>query len=826
MTFPIVRFSLLPHKAATGEQVQVGEAPWPVFAETLLQYDFRASKDGPLFSPAEYRGGRKAEHVQAIHFGVLDFDDVTPDDFTAALRKAEPFAAVSYTTWRQPEASAQGLFRARLVVAFSRPAQLAEWAALWPRLVAFFGANGTDEQCKDPCRNYYLPALPIGTEWARTVWRSPGAAPLDVDALLAMPAPELAAARQAAPFVAADPIPRELVARLGDKLSRRADPFAVRMGTLIKTGLDGLSMAQAGARDDTLWQIACTLGEHFTHGDPHELAGHFRLALNLMAQQAPDCPTLADFAEKISRAQKKIHEERAALDNARAGQRSRKISVAFQGRRSHPYTAEEIAQYAEDGPLDDRWLVQRGNNVYLLFAGSYVGPFLSKEAPIAAAQFLAPAVSAGVELFEADEKGNVKIKGLERLMLDYGRSVTSVEADLTATRAYLASDRHALIEAPCPLAPLEPAHDAEIAEWLALLGGDKVDALLDWIACVTDLQYPAPALYLKGEAGSGKTLLAFGLSRLWSRSKPTSLKSALSDFNSEIVTCPLVLADEKIPESWNGAPRTEELREIVTATEFELNRKYQAPITVRGALRIILAANNMKLISSREDFTPEDARALADRFLFVCPNPRARDWLAKRGGQAYTESFVRGDRIARHALWLREQARSGARPITRGGRLIVPGDADELMRMIQSGSGTPWAVLSWVWSFLHDQETHVRASAGRPFAALVRQGHVWIAPKFLLDAWDTYLRGEHPPTLERLTRALRGLLYPIAKYRYQPREARAAGARYQALDTQHLVAWCESQGEDANELPALLERETEAIGALQPPPGLGTKGAN
>jgi len=332
------------------------------------------------------------------------------------------------------------------------------------------------------------------------------------------------------------------------------------------------------------------------------------------------------------------------------------------------------------------------------------------------------------------------------------------------------------------------------------------------LAVVTDLDRPAPALYLMGEAGAGKSLLAFGLARLWGQ-PPTTMRAALSSFNASITRSPLVFADEKIPETWHGEPRTEELRELITTTEFEVNRKYQHPIVAKGSLRIICCANNMRLISAHEDFTPEDARALADRFLFVRPHPEARAWLERRGGQAFTEELVKGDRIARHALWLREQARSGARPVTRGGRLAVPGSADELTQAIQVSGGVRWAVLAWVHAFLCDPAVHIAARAGRPFMAICKPAEgeadpvIWIAPSLVLECWDHYMAGDRHPSREKLTDALKGMLYPADVAR-----RRLSGRSYQALKLEHLVSWCENAGQDLGELAELLERDTETMG--------------
>jgi hypothetical protein len=875
------------------------ETTWPELITQLVgprpdgasSYSFAHAKNSvPMFSPAEFGTDPQAkpctmaccrdlpedqaraklrktlQAVRAVHFAVLDFDDVTTDELSAACVKADPFVACVYTTWSHPEAAAKGLFRARLVVALTRPCAPQEWGAVYSRLAAYFGSLDGTAECRNPNRAYYVPSLPVGAEWAVQTWRSQGTGALDVDALLRMPAPDRAGTAGTGPgagagvpggsaFVASDPITGDMVRRFAERLSKRADPNEARMGNLLRAGLEGEAFAAPGQHDATLWALACVLGEQFTTADPEALASLFRPALSLMAAQSnhPDKPaaTAENLAEKISRAQRSAWESRAAKAEEGTVQRNRKIEIAFLGKRSHPYTPDELARFAAEqvalggadpaagqvgagagGQAPDlfgRWLVQKGNGAYIFFDGGYRGPFKVRgELAAAAGQFLAPAVTAGVELHETDSKGNVVPKSGESLISQYGRVVEIVEADMTASKAYLALDRHAIVEAPCPVRPLEPAFDADVAEWLALLAGrapgaqsgGKVDALLDWLAAVTMLAEPAPALYLKGEPGSGKSVLAMGLARLWGADAPTSMRAVMAQFNGRILECPLVLADEKVPESWSGQPRTEELRELITATAFSVERKGQEAFRVRGSIRAILAANNLKLISSKEEFTREDALALADRFLFVCPHPAARDWFIQRGGNAFGKILLGENRIAKHALWLRQEHEQGRRRIKPGGRLVVPGDAGELVQLIQTSGGAAWPALYWLWSFLHDPLTHVRACAGQPFAAVVKDGELWVSFKRLWESWDHYLGSDRTPSLERLTAAAKGVVLPKREARYQPRGARAAGVTYQRIDLDAFREWVRGIDEDAhtvNKGPGgLLEHDTEGL-ALEAP---------
>jgi hypothetical protein len=361
-----------------------------------------------------------------------------------------------------------------------------------------------------------------------------------------------------------------------------------------------------------------------------------------------------------------------------------------------------------------------------------------------------------------------------------------------------------LVEAPCPLRVLDAEHDHEVAEWLELLGGTKHTPLLEWLACVTKLDLAAPALYLFGEPGVGKSLLAMGLGHLWGDGN-TKLSQVMSGFNSALLECPLVFADESIPCDFRGNPRTEELRELITATQFPLTRKFMPDSKVKGAARFILAANNLKLISHGEDLTPEDARALADRFLFVMPSPRARVWFDLKGGMAWSVRTGFIERIAKHVLWLRDN-----QVVPVGSRLAVPGNADELLRRMQSGSGLRWSILFWIHAFLTDPQKHLTYRGAAPSAVVVRDQEVWLNLSALSECWENYLAGERTPSQENLRASIKGLLLPKRAAEYRPRVS-GVQVRYLRLDTEHLASWCAQESED---FPELVNTDTLTSNAL------------
>lgn len=843
---PFYYFSVAPRAASAPHEIQYHTQQWPALVSALLaSYDYRdvsrygsdkaAKLAGPMISPATFiTGARKEkENVTGIHWLLLDFDDVTPEAYTQTLHTLESqgLAAFSHSTWSQPAATQHGLIRARVGLPTSRPCAREEWPAVYRAALRLWGATGSDSSCSDPNRFYFTPALPLGCEWAAQSWRSSGQGSVDVDALVR----EYGSyAVSGAPVLQPEqpgtvPIPRDAVVRLAVRLEKSGNPKNLHAGIMMRSGLDGHAMAETGSRHDAKRDVTWQLARAFPTGSPASLVSHFKLSLNLMREPGETDPE-DKFLALIESAQVKILAAEAERAEATATGRARKIGLAWasigvDGRWS-PYAADELKQWEDEGGfLSDRWLVQVGGNVWLFFAGDYIGPFAVNTMATAVDQWLSPASTAGLKLYEIDEQGRRKVKGLEKLIGEYGRVCTAVEYDWTGNHSRL--ERSTLVlKVGAKRTELQPEYSADVAAWLALLGGEKQEALLDWIATVTWVHECAPALYLMGENGVGKGLLAAGLSRLWEARKPTALKHAIGDFNADLLRCPFVFADEKVPETWHGQPKTEELREAITLSDWTINQKNRDHVAARGAVRVLLAANNLKLVTTKEDLTREDAAALADRIVFVSPSPLARDWLESRQGVQFTKRWIEQDTIAKHALYLEACERAGTRRVTRGKRLLLPGNATELTRSIMVGSGVNWRVMSWVYSFLLDQQRHIAASTGRAFAALVRDRSVWLAPPSLLASWDHYLPNERPPTLEALTKALRSLLTPVrdvARYRPTTGAGRGQGAgrgghvggqiTYQQLATLELSAWLRTEQGDDSDLPALLERNTEVLAA-------------
>lgn len=884
-------FSTAPRAAFEAHELKQEAKEWNDLVTDLLSHFVYRPHDGtspglkaaknslPMISPSTFIEGASQllENVTGIHFLMLDFDDTTPADLMKvwAQIESEGIAAFYYTTWKQPEAAQKELFRLRVGMPISRVCSKEEWRGIYRAALKKYGASGVDATMANPNRFYFKPGLPVGTEvHARSgrtdvpAWGTGVGGFVDVDALVrdfggASPG---AAAPSAVLSTLTQPIPRDALVRLSAKLCKSDKGDDLTVGQMLRSALDGHRFAEKGQRHAAMLSVTMRLAKAFPQGDPASLAKHFEHSLGLMQDEGVDEDPTEHLIGLIESAQGKVQESAAAAHAATVVFQQTQITKAFQGQgydRATPYTLDELtaaaqALHCDASELISRWIVQKDDSIYVLFIDPVKGPIylppMSRMAiETSVAQNLSPAVTAGVATDTFDERGRAVPKTLAQLVKQYGRVIENSEMSMMAPCTFLDAKRSTIVEATAPLRHLVPEYDLEVDQWLTLLAGDpapialasnaapgtKAARLCDWLATVTDLSACAPALFLKGQAGVGKGLFADGLARLWDCDRPTSLTQAMSNFNYAIVRCPLVFGDEKVPENFRNEPRTEELRELITTRVFELNRKHRDPISCHGALRVILAANNFGIISRGAEMTPEDALALADRVILVEPNHLARDFLIKLGGPTWGETVVLGDRLAKFVHWLRVQDELGARPVVRGTRLIVPGDAGELADSLQTASHTPWSVMRWLWSFLGNPATHISMSAGKPLAALVARndggpvgpdgkGDVWLYKERLVECWDHYLQGERTPSRERLSGALRGIVEPerTDAGRVRLRRGKGGAVSYHRVRLEVLIQWARQNGEDASFLGEWLMRETEKIGAVGVSPGAGTSRAN
>jgi hypothetical protein len=165
---------------------------------------------------------------------------------------------------------------------------------------------------------------------------------------------------------------------------------------------------------------------------------------------------------------------------------------------------------------------------------------------------------------------------------------------------------------------IAPRRSQVVEGWLAAMAGSDLALLTDWLITAVDLPKPCPALYLFGPQGTGKSLLAHGLARIWTTDEPSTLGRVVSRDGEINARCPIVVSD-------------------IVAGHDELPDTVLAPAV---SMRLVITANG-------DGGTLADVAGLAR----IRVRDEARVYL-RAMSQAWLPQFVGGDEIAAHVLWL------------------------------------------------------------------------------------------------------------------------------------------------------------------------------
>lgn len=628
--------------------------------------------------------------------------------------------------------------------------------------------------------------------------------------------------------------------------------------------VNGTCWAPAGQRDATLQRLASSVGFMFPDVDPDIIAQAMKPSMDHFEAEDAGKYTAEDrqqwASDKIARAQAdKIAQDATSkaanlaiakglgyvppadpndpwgppmpstlapsADALRPG-RDKIVPMGLPSPGPGTYTRDELEAYGRQqgascyAEFQRRWILQVDDLFYVYVNGAYRAGISHRALENALTQDLAPAWPY-VELRYVNDDGETKVKTAKRMMQEYGSVVrlTSVELGLPTSIYDAPSDTFR--EAAAPFRALTPRFDASIDHWLRLLGGDP---LLDWVACVTRLDRQCAALYLEGPPGTGKSLLGRGLARLWTTGGWTDLVTVLGDWTDGLTRCPLLVADEHIPTSYNRKSTSAELRALIGASSHNLKRKFRSTSGLEGAVRVILAGNNEDLISfDSEELTNDDMAAVAERFLHVKHGDAPKDYLNLPTTD--TSTWVTGDAIAQHALHL-----AATRVVTPGVRFLVAGNF-KATKMATQGSGTRAKVVEWLCRYI-DQPIasgggpgHL-ARAGGPIIR-VGDGRVLVNGEALVQYWQDYIKTDTKiPSTSWIGRALRAISKTTAPVRFGGK-----GPRFWDVNPEILQDWAESNAFDTEKIrDRIVAPEAEffakpmKLGQAVPSPGKQTTG--
>ena len=756
---------------------------WEDLVSLLSKSYERVEKDGLAWSPADFCGTRANRNVVSLCAAVFDLDHVSLPalERMEGFIKASGYAAVLHSTHTNKPPDDCKL---RLVLRLARQIKPEEWPQLRQHLLTALHIPA-DPAAKDAARLYYLPSHP------------PGATPV-LEVYPGEPAPVFTPniSRSRAEVLPPDDLSLKVA------LARVRKPEAKAIITKI---LEGQPLAAEGERDATLHKAVCILAFSSPAGTTPEAMLEL-LRPSVESMPGPEGPEhwMAAAEEKLTRAlaAKEVKDADDAETKKALESRVRSVSTRAQ------YTDDQLAAWAKEHGCDlegfkRRWIIHKGNAYFVFVNGRYRSPIAECELALSLPRDLA---NAPVDLTRIGTKGIVRLARPSEILEEHGTVARHLEASLALQKSFYDEGSQTFHEATCPVREdLAPVYHPEVDTWLTLLGGLEAAKLYDWVSCVTKLERQAAAIFLEGEAGAGKGLLAAGLARLWRDAGPTEFSSLVSGFNEAIAQCPLVICDEGFPKRRDYSIN-DELRRWIGASERTLTRKYMPPASLSGAIRLIICANNDRVLDGIEEMGEEDRTALAQRLIYVKVRAQAREYLESLPIEDRQDFMHR--RIAEFALWLREH-----RAVEPGARFIVEGKTSSLHDKLSVNNGLAPAVCEFLAARLMDWTPQL-AKAQEAFMR-VGNGDVWVTAAAFKDrqTWERLVPGSTYPDTSTLYRTLRNMR------RDQIRTLVKSGARpvFNVIKTELLLTWAQLNGVgDVDVLKARIDEPNPEMGLDNP----------
>lgn len=736
-------------------------------------------------------GNRSKKNVQTIEALALDLEKLSEETVLAVLRLLDPFEWVSYTTHKHGAHCTDGNPRLRVILPLDDPYPAKDHPHHWNLFYRMTGCVN-DASTKDASRLHFLPTC-FDPALAMAHRHTPP------DGRWISTADLLAGGQTAAPEIGTDePTPRmaaRLIARVGKRVKGvknkmravRNDDERKAMLTAIR---EGRPFAEPGDRHASIVDATWWLADKDRTLSREAIDQIFGESIAAMRALDPDCDSLDDVWTAYEGACEKIVTDRI----------EERVDAQTDG--WGPYDDDEMRAIAQKQGWDadagdaqspaqilaQRWLIHYRKMWWMLGPdGRYHGAYDRDEAQTKAVETLARSPA---RLIELDKEGNQRYRSILDVTREVGQVAENVVMDMRAQFTRYEFNERVVVEARCPIRWLgEPHYDEGIDHWFKDLAGDKYDKLVDWVSCVPDLDKLLCAIYLHGPKGVGKTLLPYGLAKLWTNGPPGDLAAVLGQFNDDMARCPLLLGDEYLPRKHKIENITAQLRSMISTKSRTFREMYRPRTQLLGAIRVVLAANNDSMLDIHDVATQDDLDAIAERFLYI----RLTEKTLRAIEQVPYETRDRWERegIARHAMWLMRHHKV-ERP---GNRFWVQGELSEMHLLLVGGAYWNSLVLEWCVGYCMDPGPFDRHASG-----LVRRGdgHLLVNVEALTRYWQTYIGEQRQPSTQKIAEALRSIS------RGNRVQKRWNGRRiwFMPIDVNMLFTWSDNTGKGDRETMA------------------------
>jgi hypothetical protein len=216
-------------------------------------------------------------------------------------------------------------------------------------------------------------------------------------------------------------------------------------------------------------------------------------------------------------------------------------------------------------------------------------------------------------------------------------------------------------------ADLQGVFDPDVDGWLRAWFEDNYDAVAKWIGYALAFEDgPICALSITGPAGTGKKLLASGLSECLTDPEYATGEDVTGTFNGKFLQTPFLHINEGWPKTATGKSPSDVFKGMTAGDAISVREIYKPRVNVLNPIRMILTANDHDLLyelTRGKDLSPESRDAIGQRILHFDTGDGAVEYLRRLGGTGFTSSpgsrWIRGDNgepsdyvVAKHFLWL------------------------------------------------------------------------------------------------------------------------------------------------------------------------------
>ncbi len=346
-----------------------------------------------------------------------------------------------------------------------------------------------------------------------------------------------------------------------------------------------------------------------------------------------------------------------------------------------------------------------------------------------------------------------------------------------------------------------PVYHEDVNYWLRVFGGKSSDRLLDWLASFTRLDRSTCMLYICGPKGIGKNLLAESLGQIWGGF--ADWEDRASDYQSDMGRNPYIWANEDM-EKPRRTSIMAAIRRVIGGGSQRINEKQRPAYGMEAYYRLLVTANNSKLLKSWANLSDDDVEAVRERvgYFYACAG--AKDALAKLAQDRnitvneLTTEFS-SYKVAEHVLWLAQN-----RKLKNEGnqRLLVEGWSSDVTDALEYETQEAFLFAN---AFHSCQQTSIHSSIKNI------DGEYWINFNNLVNEWEEISFKRTDQIRWKEMRDFVKMLSTNEKKRIRVGGSHSNAVYFHKLDSGRLRKLLSNYGFETEEVDSIVEVKSDVV---------------